>query len=89
MFEDSPRASWPKIEIWHGYEDPASEFHTCVKREVVYKISGLLDGRLVGLGWDHHLFGFGLRKLCRLRGFLRVSHWDLLRHKVTVGAHFA
>ena len=31
------------------------------------------------LGWDHQFLWFGLRRLSRLRGFVRLSHWGLLR----------
>jgi hypothetical protein len=36
----------PRVEVWEGSEDPVSEFHMYVKREVVKKIGDLLDGCL-------------------------------------------
>ena len=30
------------------------------------------------LGSEHPFLGFGLRRLSRLRGFIRLSHWGLL-----------
>jgi len=40
---------------------------------------GELDGRLVGLGWDHQFLGFGFQRLYMLCGFVQLGHWGLLR----------
>jgi hypothetical protein len=65
------------------------DFHTCVKREVVRKIGDLLDDCLFWLNMLYLFFGIGLRRLFKLRGFVRLSHWNLLRALVTLDAVFA
>ena len=55
----------------------ASEFHTCLEREVVKEISSMGDW----LGWvgGYQFLGNGLRRLSRLRGFLHLEHCGLFR----------
>jgi len=42
--EHSLRVSWPRRDGWDGREEPASELHTCIRREVIKKIEDILNG---------------------------------------------
>jgi len=68
---------------------PASELHTRVNGDVVYKIWDLLNGRLVGLGWDHHFVGFGFESFAGFVSFFGLITGACLRPIMTMDANFA
>lgn len=48
-----------------------------------------LDGRLVGLGWDHRFLGFGLQGFPCFVGLFILVTGTCLEPTMTLGANFA
>jgi len=88
VFEHSPRASQPRFEGWDGCEEPASEFHTCVKREVHYKI-GNFDGWMVGLNGATSSLGLGCETCRGFAGLFDLVAGACLGPTMILAADFA